>query len=86
MAISLRGTRVSRVAVVCGLAVAFATAGLGASVAQASAPPPTGCKPTACTPGATVGLTNGQGKAHPRRGGSLWLGGRNHARRLRSGW
>ncbi len=46
-------------------AVGFAVAGLGASVAQASSPPPSGCQPTACTPGATVGLTNGQGQPIP---------------------
>lgn len=28
----------------------------------ASAPPPTGCKPTACTPGTTLGLTNSKGQ------------------------
>jgi len=35
----------------------------------AAAPPPAGCKPTACTPGTTVGLTNSQGKPIPAAAG-----------------
>ena len=36
-----------------------------AAPVSATAPPPTGCEPTACTPGTTVGLTDGQGKPVP---------------------
>jgi sugar lactone lactonase YvrE len=32
------------------------------AVVGAAAPPPTGCKPTACTAGATVGVTNSKGQ------------------------
>lgn len=51
--------------VVCLVTVLCVIGGLGPSVAQASAPPPTGCQPTACTPGSTVGLTNSQGDPVP---------------------
>ena len=37
--------------------------GAGAGIVNAKAPPPpTGCLPTACTPGTTVGLTNSKGQ------------------------
>src|SRR5450759_5339676 len=36
-----------------GVLLAFATQGIG--IVAASAPPVTGCAPTACTPGTTVG-------------------------------
>ena len=44
-------------------AVTAACMALGAVPAAvgAAAPPPTGCQPTACTAGTTVGLTNGSG-------------------------
>ncbi len=44
------------------LGLFVAAGGTGILSVGATAPPPTGCKPTACTPGTTVGLTNSQGK------------------------
>ena len=51
------------IAMCIGLLVA--AGGTGILSVGATAPPPTGCKPTACTPGTTVGLTNSQGKPIP---------------------
>ena len=43
------------------VAVACVTVGAVPAAVGAAAPPPTGCHPTACTAGTTVGLTNGSG-------------------------